>query len=97
MVLMKLYAKGGVIMAEEKKKSKVFSHSKANCISVFSGKRIIMEEVSGIVLCTSERVVLRGKNTLAVEGKGLKLVELGNDNVEVSGEIEVLRFREVKP
>ncbi len=84
-------------MADEKKKRASFSHQRANCISVFSGKRVIMEEVKGVVLCTSERIVLRGKTSLTVEGKGLKLVELGNDNVEVSGAIEVLRFLEVAP
>ncbi len=84
-------------MAKEKKKRASFSHQRPNCISILSGKRVIMEEVTGVVLCTSERVVLRGKTSLTVEGKELKLVELGNDNVEVSGLIEVLRFREVAP
>lgn len=65
-----------------------------HCITVFSANRLVMEGVETVRLCTDEKIVLRGKLPLSVEGEGLNLVQLGNDNMEINGRLKKLCFAE---
>ena len=79
-------------MAEKKKKTALFA--RGNCITVENCQRLIMEGVEKIVFCDSERMILKSSFSLTVEGERLKLSELGNSNMEVFGDIRVIRFGE---
>ena len=52
-----------------------------------SGRRLVMENCKKVIYCDPCRIVLMGTFRLEVEGKNLKLLELGNDNVEIKGVI----------
>lgn len=66
-------------------------------ITIFSDRELVMENVSKILFCDEERIVLEGKVTLEVTGKGLRLKELGNENMAVCGRIEKIAFERKKP
>ena len=51
------------------------------------GRKLVMENCKQVIYCDPERVILRGSVVLTVEGAGLRLLELGNENVEIDGEI----------
>ncbi|MBQ3865501.1 MAG: YabP/YqfC family sporulation protein [Clostridia bacterium] len=51
------------------------------------GRKLVMENCKQVIFCDPEKVVLRGGVVLTVEGAGLRLLELGNENVEIDGEI----------
>lgn len=59
-----------------------------------SGKRMIMENCKKVIYCDPDRIVMAGCRRLEVTGKGLRLLELGNDNVEVRGVIQTLTLGE---
>ena len=84
-------------MAEKRKKHFHFNHRKSNCITIHSYRRLVMEGVERIVFCDPERMILRGSLFLVVEGKDLLLVELGNDNMEITGSIRSIVFQEQVP
>lgn len=68
---------------------------RANCVTVYSGKRLVMESVERIVFCSSEKIILEGKERLVITGVSLFLEELGNDNMAVCGRILSVSFEEV--
>lgn len=83
-------------MADQKRKRFSVFPPKANHVTIESGKRLVMEAVERIVLCDEERIVLKGAATLEIRGYGLRLVELGNDNMAVEGIIREVAFSEAE-
>ena len=83
-------------MADERRKRSKFFPPKSNFVTVENGKRLVMEAVERIVFCDDERIVLAGARTLEIRGFGLRLVELGNDNMAVEGRIREVLFSEVE-
>ncbi|MBR3836550.1 MAG: YabP/YqfC family sporulation protein [Clostridia bacterium] len=81
-------------MAEQRKKRKSFLPPRQNCITVQSGKWLMMEAVDQIVHCDPCRIVLKGAMRLEITGEGLSLAELGNDNMAVRGLIRSVEFFE---
>ena len=59
-----------------------------------SGKRLVMENCRKVIYCGPERIILLGSIRLAVTGKALRLMELGNDNVEIRGVIRTVTLGE---
>ena len=82
-------------MAEKRKRFGFEFPERPNCVTVYSGKRLVMENVERIVFCSSEKMILEGKERLVIEGSSLELKELGNDNMAVCGKILSIAFEEV--
>ena len=61
-----------------------------------SGKRLIMENCKKVIHCDPQRIELFGKFRVSVEGTGLKMLELGNENVEIRGAIRNITLGETK-
>lgn len=59
-----------------------------------SGKRLVMENCKKVIYCDPAKMILQGRVRLELEGEGLKLLELGNDNVEVKGRIRKITLGE---
>ncbi|MBP5288366.1 MAG: YabP/YqfC family sporulation protein [Clostridia bacterium] len=53
-----------------------------------SGRRLVMENCKKVIYCDPAKMILQGKLRLELEGENLKLLELGNDNVEIKGVIQ---------
>ena len=87
------YAAKGKRMAQNKKKI-LFPSS--DVITIFNRDRVVLEGVEGIVFCNSEKMIIKKRGFVTVEGKFLHLEELGNDNVAVSGKVFALYFGEGK-
>ena len=83
-------------MADETRKRIKFFPPKSNFVTVENGKRLVMESVERIVFCDDERIVLAGTRILEIRGFGLRLLELGNDNMAVEGTIREVLFSEVE-
>ncbi len=84
-------------MAKKRKNLFRWNHGKSNCITIHSYRRLVMEGVERIILCDSEKMVLQGSLYMVVEGKDLVLLELGNDNMEITGSIGSVSFEENAP
>ncbi len=84
-------------MAKMRRIKGLFVPEKANCVTIFSGKRLVMESVERIVFCSEEKMILEGKKRLVILGDRLFLQELGNDNMQVCGHIRSVSFEEVAP
>ncbi len=52
-----------------------------------SGKRLVMENCKKVIYCDTERISALGKVKVEICGRNLRLLELGNDNVEIRGQI----------
>jgi len=76
------------------KKNKDRFFPKKQCVMIFFGKRLVMENVEKIVFCQENRIVLRGSENVEILGNQLVLRELGNDNMEVVGKIRAIRLGE---
>ena len=63
-------------------------------ITVQNRNSLIMEGCERIILCEKEKMILQGKMRVEIEGKNLHLKKLGNENMEVAGRIDVIRFGE---
>jgi len=74
-----------------KMQKKILFHS-ADLITVYKRQRVVLEGIERIVFCNSEKMIFEKRGQVAVEGKGLKLEELGNDNVAVTGKIGKIAF-----
>ncbi len=80
-------------MAKNKKDIPSFS---ADMITVYNRKRVVLEGVERIIFCNSEKMIFKKKGFVTVEGAGLHLQELGNDNIGVCGELSAIFFGEEK-
>ena len=57
-------------------------------VSIFDNRFVLLEGVKNIVFSSDEKMKFRVKKHLvAIDGKGLKLVEIGDGNALLSGEI----------
>ncbi|MBR2634139.1 MAG: YabP/YqfC family sporulation protein [Clostridia bacterium] len=83
-------------MAKERANLPRFSHKTKGVITVRNGNELMMEGVEKIVLCSEERIDLKGRQTVSVVGEKLQLRELGNDNMAVAGRILRIEFSEVR-
>ena len=81
-------------MSEPGKKRGRLMPLREHWITVQSGKYLMMESVEQIVYCGPERIVLKGSMRLEITGEGLRLEELGNDNMAVRGRIHSVEFFE---
>ena len=79
----------GRIMAKNTKKIPSFS---ADMITVYNRKRAVLEGVERIIFCNSEKMIFKKKGFVTVEGTGLHLQELGNDNIAVCGNLTTISF-----
>ena len=62
-------------------------------VSVFDNKYVSCEGVKNVVFSSDEQVKLRVKKHLVIiEGKGLKIVEIGDGNALILGEIFGVRY-----
>lgn len=59
-----------------------------------SGRRLVMENCKKVIYCDPAKMILQGKLRLELEGENLKLLELGNDNVEIKGVIQKITLGE---
>ena len=58
------------------------------------GRRLVMENCKQVIFCDPGKIVLKGCLLLTVTGDGLKLKELGNENVEIDGRIGMILLEE---
>ncbi len=76
---------------------KDISHpKKCGVLTVYHGRKIVVEGVERIIFCHSEKVKLQSKTLIQIEGKNLALKELGNENIAICGKIEAILFGEKK-
>ena len=62
-------------------------------VSVFDNRYVACEGVKNVVYSSEEKVKLRvKKHTVSVEGTGLKIVEIGDGNALISGEIKMVSY-----
>lgn len=62
-------------------------------VSVFDNKYVSCEGVKNVVFSSDEQVKLRVKNhVVVIDGKGLKIVEIGDGNTLISGEIVGVQY-----
>jgi len=83
-------------MAKKMKRQLSFPPLRADQITIQNGKRLIMEGVERIIFCDPEKMILQGDRTVQILGEGLSLLELGNNNMEVSGVLHTVTFLEKK-
>lgn len=79
-------------MVERKKRKLSIPSFSSTRITVCDGRRVIMEGVRDILSYSTEKMVLQGPCRLEVAGKGLELMELGGDVVEIRGALSDLSF-----
>ena len=62
-------------------------------VTVLDNKYVSCEGVKNVVYSSDERVKLRVKKQLVtIDGKGLKIVEIGDGNALISGEIVGVQY-----
>ena len=62
-------------------------------VSVFDNKYVSCEGVKNVVFSSDDKVKLRVKKHLVIiDGKGLKIVEIGDGNALISGEIVGVQY-----
>jgi len=81
-------------MAMKPMNFKGFSPFSGDCITVQNARVLRMEGVERVHFCSEERIVLQGKTGLEVDGEKLNLIQLGNDNIEITGKILHVHFLE---
>lgn len=73
---------------------KSFQFPSSDVITILNQNRVVLEGIEGIVFCNSEKMIFKKRGIVTVKGCGLRLEELGNDNVAVSGTVSTLYFGE---
>ena len=61
-------------------------------ITIQNRKRVILEGVERIIFCDSEKMIIKNRFVTRISGRGLHLMELGNQNIAIIGEIDSLHF-----
>ena len=57
-------------------------------VSVFDNKYVACEGVKNVIFSSEEKVKLRSKKqVVTIDGKGLKIVEIGDGNALIAGEV----------
>ena len=68
-----------------KKKQWVPLHYPSDCMTLYNGKRLVVEGVKDVRFCSREKVILKAFRDTEIRGRELMLSQLGNGTVEVCG------------
>ena len=63
-------------------------------VTIHHANRVVIEGVERILYCDREKMILKNRFLIQISGQGLRLLELGNDNVAVVGRLDSLSFPE---
>ena len=73
-------------------KNQSFVPFQAGVITIYNRKKVVLEGVERIIFCDSEKMIIKNRTFTKILGKKLRLMELGNQNIAVCGEIDALEF-----
>ena len=72
--------------------SELFSPERPGMITILNKQRMIFEGVERIIFCDSEKMIIKNRYLTKVLGSGLHLLELGNRNIAIVGQIHSIHF-----
>lgn len=74
----------------QNKRLAVFDRS--GVITIHNRQRIIIEGVERIIFCNSEKMIIKSRHLTKISGQRLHLLQLGNQNIAIVGQIDSLEF-----
>lgn len=66
---------------------------RSGVITIQNRQRVIIEGVERIIFCNSEKMIIKSRYLTEISGEKLHLMQLGNQNIAIIGQIQSLQFQ----